>query len=84
MACTKNPKRFLWSRYNGPHTEEIIMITKFMDCSTSYITTWKCINCGAERVRQFVSHEELLEQGITNDQIEIAKTRIWIKEKKIK
>ena len=77
MASINNPKRFLWQTYNGSHEEEITSIKKFMSCSSDYEVQYKCKRCGAERKRSFVSHEELLESGITNEIIEIAKHKTW-------
>jgi hypothetical protein len=70
MSCTKNPKKFLWMTYKGLHKWKIVRISKFMEyVSTDYIVKSECLFCGAETVEHFVSHEELLERGLTNEQI---------------
>jgi len=69
MSCTKNPKKFLWKKYFGPHDFRPLSITKFMWSSTKFIYTKKCINCGCEEIEHFATESELLEAGFRLNQI---------------
>jgi hypothetical protein len=70
MSCTKNPKKFLGISYKGRHNWKIIKFYKFMEyVSDNFIVKYECTYCGAETEEHFVTHADLLEKGLTNEQI---------------
>lgn len=76
MSCSKNAIRFLFWKFPGPHSEEIIRVGKFMvGSSDSFMVRFKCRNCGAERTLHFVPWDELLRYGMSNEEIERASRR---------
>ena len=74
MGCIKNPKKFLFMRYFGGHDEKRILVGKFMvGVGDKFVVTYKCKACGAERKENFVTYDELLHKGMSNEEIEEAK-----------
>ena len=71
MECLKNPKRFLFVRYNGSHRYKPAHLSKFMATSTNFVVDYKCVLCGALKVRHFVEWDELLSYGFKNEQIQL-------------
>jgi hypothetical protein len=71
MSCTKNPKKFLGISYRGQHKWAIVRFHKFIEYSSSsnFIVHNECEFCGAEETEHFVTHSDLLERGLTNEQI---------------
>lgn len=61
MACTKNPKRFLFWRWNGECDDEIMRFGRFMLSSNHFIILMQCKHCGCQHKRAFVSESELLD-----------------------
>ncbi len=70
MSCIKNPKKWLWFKYEGDHDYRAIRVWKFMDCSSEFCAELKCILCGAKTIRYFIEWDELQRIGIPNEQIE--------------
>lgn len=75
MSCLKNKKRFLIFSYYGRHVYKIERIGKFIPyVSDDFIVLEKCELCGCEKKSHFVTYEELLNRGISNDDLQKAKS----------
>jgi len=77
MSCTKNPQRFLFFRWFGGHSFKIIRLGRFMHGSDDFVVLYECQKCGAQTTRSFVSEGELLEYGLTIEEIAKARNRIF-------
>lgn len=77
MGCIKNPIRFLWVKFNGPHKERIVRFGRFMQGNDNFVTLFECVNCGAQRKKSFVTEEELLEYGVPLETIIKNRTVIY-------
>lgn len=64
MACTKNPKRLLFIKYNGPHDYKIARFGKFILGSNSYIVVFECKYCGCQHKENFITETQLAEMGV--------------------
>lgn len=69
MSCTQNPKSFLFIKYKGAHVMKAIRMGRFMRGSKDFIVIWECSKCGIQRQCSFVTEEELLNSGVSIDQI---------------
>ncbi len=69
MSCIKNPKKWLWFKYQGDHVNRMLSLSKFMPTSDCFIIEWECELCGCKENEHFVSWNDLLHIGLTNDQI---------------
>jgi len=69
MACLKNKKKFLWWGYNGDHKFVPFNASVFMTYGDIFEVYERCEMCGCENVRNFVRWEQLLEIGMTNEEI---------------
>lgn len=71
MSCTKNPKKFLGLiSYKGWHEWEIIRFHPFMQyVRDNYIVVKRCKNCQAETEDRFLTEMDLLNMGLTIEQI---------------
>ncbi len=78
MACTKNIKKhWLWGTYNGPHNLKGYMLNSFMPYGDSFVLHTMCELCGCKHTYNFLTHDELLEIGYTNEQISDASRSSW-------
>ena len=71
MSCTKNPKKFLGISYRGMHEWKIVHFYKFMEFSSidNYVVKSECTLCGCEQAEYFVTFSDLMERGLTKEQI---------------
>lgn len=74
MSCIKNQKSFLFFRWNGDHDFRITNVRAFMRYGDIFEVTKECKLCGCESIRHIVKWDELLEMGLTNDQIKKAQS----------
>lgn len=70
MSCINNKKSFLGIPYEGSHDFEIDYLGKFMTHSKDFIVYSSCKLCGCRKEEHFVTWDELLHCGITNEEIE--------------
>lgn len=74
MSCTKNPKKFLWFKYQGGHDWKLTGLRKFMKyVGNNFMTRWECENCKIVEVKHFTTRDELIEEGVSISTIEHAK-----------
>lgn len=64
MSCTKNPKRFLFFKWNGEHDDIVVRFGRFIIGSTNFIVLHECKHCKRQRKQNFVSESALLEKGV--------------------
>jgi hypothetical protein len=62
--CIKNPKRFLFWKYNGDCEYKVVKFGRFMHCSSQFVATYECVLCGLQTKKHFVSEGTLLEMGV--------------------
>lgn len=71
MACIKNPKKFLFFRWNGKHKKKIEYICRFGVCSwAKYECDFKCEACGVNLGDIILSEETLLEYGFNPEKLQ--------------
>jgi hypothetical protein len=73
MKCLKNikHKKFLWHKYtvNGEHENEIVSVRTFMQYDEDFKIDYQCKNCGAPSHSGYLSWDEMLAKGFTNEQL---------------
>jgi hypothetical protein len=77
MGCIKNKKSFLGIPYEGPHDYDIDYVHKFMSTSDDFIVSSSCKLCGCRQNENFVTWDELLNRGMTNEEIEEVCKNCW-------
>jgi hypothetical protein len=77
MSCLKNPKRFLFFRYNGEHDLRVTAVRPFQRYGDIFVVKRECKLCGCELIRHIVKWDELLEMGLTNEQIKKAQSDLF-------
>lgn len=77
MTCTKNPKRFLFLKYSGPHDYKVVKFGRFIDTSTRFIVRYECRLCGCQHDESFVTEEDLLRLGVSIEEIKKHRTIIF-------
>ena len=77
MSCTKNPKKFLFFRWNGEHDFVIKKVKAFQRYGDIFEVEKECRQCGCESIRHIVKWDELLEMGLTNEQIRKAQNNFF-------
>lgn len=77
MSCTKNPKRFLFVKYEGPHEMRLIKFGRFMACSKDFMGLAECCKCRIQQKLTFVTEEDLLKMGATIEQIAQGRNTIF-------
>ena len=77
MGCIKNPKSFLGIKYEGRHDWKIDYVSKFIPTSDTFILHSHCELCGCHQRERFLTWEELLHRGVSNEEIEKADRKFW-------
>lgn len=72
MPCIKNVRenpKWYQNKY-GSHKMEIVRVSKFMSCSTSFHVESKCVYCGLRETEKFVSWEDCQFRGVPQEELE--------------
>lgn len=71
MSCTKNKKRFLFWEFEGEHDFKATKFGRFNNAinNSYFVTKFECKACGVQHIRNFVSENELLRNGISIEEI---------------
>jgi len=64
--CIKNPKRFLFWKWQGDCLFKALKFGKFMKYSSTslFVVRYECTLCGRQFTNNFVSEDTLLEDGV--------------------
>ena len=62
--CIKNPKRFLFWKYNGDCKYKIVRFGRFMRSSAQFVALFECVYCKRQSKNHFVSEDTLSEMGV--------------------
>lgn len=75
--CLKH-QRFLFFKWEALiHNFELVMVTKFMDSSTSFHAHYRCSECGLLQKDVFVSADTLIKQGVPPLELNKITSRRW-------
>lgn len=69
MSCKQNKKRFLFLTFYGPHKTRVLSFGRFMAESNGFFVVTECKLCGIQKKRHFVTEDELIELGVSIEQI---------------
>lgn len=69
MSCIKNPKKFLFFKWFGPHKLKQTYIKSMLTPGT-YLVNYECGVCGVEVGDDIVSQNTLLHQGYNLEKLQ--------------
>ena len=73
MGCPKNiiQKKFLFWKWHteGSHNFEPYRYSTFVRFDDDFIIHSKCTHCGTPREEKFISYEEMIRRGFTEEQL---------------
>jgi hypothetical protein len=79
MRCIENPKKFMGIAWFGGHEWKVLRFGRFMlsASSTSFVVERKCQACGVIHVRHFVEEDELIDMGVTIEEIKKNRDKVF-------
>lgn len=78
MHCAKNVKKFMGFKFFGPHEYRMFQVKSFFPHDRRFFeVTYKCSMCKCIENKTLVVWDELLDEGLTNEQIQVAVCGTW-------
>lgn len=76
MSCKKNKKRWLFFTWFGEHDFKLVRFGRFLRYGSNFVVYKQCRYCRVEVKDYFVNEDDLLDMGVTIEEIEAARDRV--------